>query len=88
MKFLKTVLLALLVIVAVAALCSVVLIRRGFRATATPSRWETALARTVRDLAIPGRESRQRNPYPPASDATEGGRELYLAQCASCHAID
>jgi hypothetical protein len=44
MKTLKTFLLALLVIVVVGASCGALLIRRGFRATTTPSAWEGVLA--------------------------------------------
>ena len=64
------------------------MIRRGFRATATPSRWETTLARAARGWAIPKSERNQKNPLPPDSDKTRQGRELFLTECAICHGID
>ena len=87
MTFSKAIIWALLVI-GIVVVCGGLVIRRGFRATATPSRWETALARAVRGWAIPKAERNQKNPLPPDSDKTRQGRELFLIECAVCHGID
>ena len=64
------------------------LIRRGFRATAEPTAFETVVARTVRNLAIPHRARNERNPLTPTSKNLQEGREEFLARCASCHGHD
>jgi len=87
-RVLKVLLLAGLLLVIAAAACGFVLIRRGFRATATPSPWEGALARRVRNLAIPPPERDRKNPFEATSDAASQGREFFLTQCAACHGID
>ena len=46
MKVLKTLWLGLVALVVFGALSGALLVRRGFRATATPSGWELVLART------------------------------------------
>lgn len=84
----KVVFLAILTIVIVGAVCGIVLIRRGFRATVAPSNWEALLARTVRNLAIPKHERGEKNPFEATADATQQGGELFLTQCAVCHGID
>ena len=89
MKVLKTLWLGLVALVVFGALSGALLIWRGFRATATPSAWETAVARTMRNLAIPGRARSEKNPFAATpSEAARAGRESYLTQCASCHGID
>jgi predicted CXXCH cytochrome family protein len=88
MKTVKTALLALLVVVVVGVIGGVLLVRRGFRATATPSRWEVAFARAVRDWAIPARERGAKNPFAADSESARQGREAFLTQCAGCHGID
>jgi predicted CXXCH cytochrome family protein len=76
---------AALIVLAVAAGA---MIWRGFRANATPPDWEATLARKARNLSIPGRESRQKNPLATTPDSVTSGRELFLNHCASCHGID
>jgi mono/diheme cytochrome c family protein len=88
MKILKAFLPALLIVVVVVAMGVGVLIHRGFRATATPLPLEAALARRVRNLAIPRGERRQKNPLEATSEARQQGREYFLNQCAACHGID
>jgi mono/diheme cytochrome c family protein len=88
MKIFKAFLPALLIVVVVAAMGVAVLIHRGFRATATPLPLEAALARRVRNLAIPRVERRQKNPFEATSEARQQGREYFLNQCAACHGID
>jgi predicted CXXCH cytochrome family protein len=88
MKIWKAFLLALIVIALVGAVSAVLLIRRGFRATTEPSRFETAVARRVRDLAIPGDASKQRNPLEATAENLQEGRDDFLARCSSCHGHD
>jgi len=88
MKVLKKALLLLLVVVLAGAVCGVLLVRRGFRATAEPSAWESVVARTMRNLAIPAHERRAKNPLGATSDSAREGREAFLTQCAACHGID
>ncbi|HEV2468882.1 MAG TPA: c-type cytochrome [Candidatus Sulfotelmatobacter sp.] len=64
------------------------LIQRGFRATSDPSPVEAGIARRLRNLAIPGKARRQKNPLTPSSEYLQAGRELFLAKCANCHGID
>jgi len=64
------------------------LIWRGVRATLPPSAFETLLARSVRNLAIPRSEGRSHNPLQGDSEALRAGREDFLARCAICHGVD
>ena len=88
MKIWKVFLLALIVIALLGAVSAVLLIRRGFRATTEPSRFETAVARRVRDLAIPGDVRKQRNPFEATAENLQEGRDDFLARCSSCHGHD
>src|SRR5579863_1024371 len=93
MKSLKAILLTFLLLIVIAAVCGAIMIRHGFRATATPSKWETALAGWARDLAIPRGERARKNPFSSEStdsrsDALQQGRELFLTQCSPCHGPD
>jgi cytochrome c553 len=78
----------LLIVVLVAGVFVAVMIRRGFRATAVPSVWETALARTIRNMSIPRHERRRRNSFEVSSNVLQKGRDSFLTHCASCHGID
>jgi predicted CXXCH cytochrome family protein len=78
---------------AISLLCLIALVAfglkwRGFRATSTPSRFEVAVARSVRDFAVPLTERRKANPESGDWAAVEQGREDFLAQCATCHGVD
>ncbi len=72
----------------VAAIGAVVVIRRGFAATAEPSRVEAIIARTARDMAIPTQARRAKNPLEATPANLEAGREDFLARCAGCHGHD
>jgi predicted CXXCH cytochrome family protein len=76
------------VVATVAAIWATLLIRRGFRATAAPSPWEAAVARRVRDFAIPVRASRETNPLPPTAENLQQGRSDFLTRCSLCHGQD
>ncbi len=88
MKPRKTLIVAFLGLLLVGAICAGVLKWRGFRATSTPSTFETIAARSVRDFAIPREERRKKNPEAGESLAIQQGREDFLARCASCHGVD
>ena len=88
MKIWKALLTTLVIIVVVGAIFGGLLIWRGFRASATPPAWEAALARTIRNLAIPRHERRQKIPFGATPEVIQQGRTLFLTQCATCHGID
>jgi predicted CXXCH cytochrome family protein len=93
MKLARALFLGVLLLLVCAAVFVVLLIRRGFRASANPPRWEAVIARGIRNLAIPGSERNQKNPFDSESadsrsDAFQQGRELFLTQCSPCHGTD
>ena len=89
MRILKTFLTALLVLVIVGMMGGAYLVHRGFRATSTPLPLEAALARRVRNFAMPPSERNRKNPFGPDSDnATEQGRDSFMNRCATCHGTD
>ncbi|HKW16362.1 MAG TPA: c-type cytochrome [Terriglobales bacterium] len=85
---LKKLLLAFVVVIAGVLVCATFLIWRGLRATSEPSRLEGVVARTVRNLAIPRRARREKNPLDLSAENLQRGRELFLARCSNCHGID
>jgi predicted CXXCH cytochrome family protein len=88
MRFGKSILWIFFSIGIVVTLCASVVLWRGFRATETPSKFETVVARAVRDHSIPRVERRQKNPLRGDAEALQQGRELFLSRCATCHGID
>jgi predicted CXXCH cytochrome family protein len=88
MKPHKTLVLTLLPLILVAILAAGWLKWRGFRAWGTPSAFETGVARSVRDFAIPAKERRRTNPDAGDWISIRRGREDFLARCAVCHDTD
>src|ERR1700733_8947522 len=88
MKARNKLIVASLALIFVCTLCAGLLKWRGFRATSTPSTFETVAARSVRDFAIPGSERQKANPYVNDSLSIQQGREDFLTRCASCHGVD
>jgi mono/diheme cytochrome c family protein len=78
---------ALVIFIAVAAYGFTVM-RRGFSARDQPSRLETVVARTVRNLAISSEAKNATNPLPASEDNLNEGREHFADHCAFCHAND
>jgi predicted CXXCH cytochrome family protein len=88
MKVWKGFLLSFLVVVLLATFFGILLIHRGFRATATPPALEVSLARRIRNFAIPSDERYKKNPVPLNSESLRQARDLFLARCAGCHGVD
>jgi predicted CXXCH cytochrome family protein len=61
---------------------------RGFRASSSPTVFETSAARLVRDFAIPRAERSQKNPFAGDDQAIAQGRDEFLSRCATCHGSD
>jgi mono/diheme cytochrome c family protein len=61
---------------------------RGISARAEPGRLETAVARTMRRLAIPSGERDRRSPLAATPDVIAAGMKHYADHCAACHAND
>jgi len=88
MKIGKTALIVGLSLLVLAVLGGVFVRWRGFRASSAPGAFESSLARSMRDFAIPRAERRRTNPYARDPVALAQGREAFLARCAVCHGVD
>ena len=88
----KPVLKAILLLVALIVIFAVVtfmwLGSRGITAKAQPGRFETAVARTMRHLAVPRGARNMRNPVEKSADVIKEGMAHYADHCAACHAND
>ncbi len=82
------VLIALVALILFLAVCAGLLKWRGFRASSQPSTLEGAVARSVRDFAIPSSERHKSNPVAGDPVALEQGRDAFLSRCAFCHGVD
>ena len=87
-KIWKVLLVELVVLGGLAIIAGVLLLRRGFSATAVPSHFEAVFARSVRDFAIPSADRDEQNPLKATSGNLEAGRNIFLAQCSTCHGRD
>ena len=88
MKIWKIAFLVLLGLAVIVLSGTALLVRRGFRASATPPWWESAVARDLRNVAIPTSVRGEKNPFFGSSEAVSQGREFFLANCANCHGVD
>ena len=88
MKIGKTALVVGLLLLVLAVLGGAFVKWRGFRAGATPGAFESSVARSIRDFAIPRAEHRQTNPFAGDPVAIAQGRDAFLARCAVCHGVD
>ena|SRR5688572_26692713 len=61
---------------------------RGISARGEPGVIETAVARTMRRLAIPRGERDKQNPVPESDEVIAAGMSHYADHCAACHAND
>jgi mono/diheme cytochrome c family protein len=84
--FLKA-LLVLLGLVALSIAAAFVWIgSRGISARAEPGRVETAVARTMRRLAVPRRDRDRTNPIALTAEVLKEGMAHFADHCAACHA--
>jgi predicted CXXCH cytochrome family protein len=88
MKAWKVLLYGVLGVAVVAGIGFAFLIHRGFRATTEPSGLEAVVARSIRNLAIPGGDRSRKNPLEPTSQNLNDARENFLAHCSNCHGRD
>lgn len=88
MKTRNSLIIVSLTLLVIGTLCAALLKWRGFRATSTPSTFETAAARSVRDFAMPAAERHKANPDANDTLSIQQGREDFLTRCASCHGVD
>jgi predicted CXXCH cytochrome family protein len=84
----KVVVRVTLVVAVVAAAGVAALMARGFRANSEPTAFESVVARTVRNLAIPRGARNERNPLRVSPENLQAARESFLARCAVCHGND
>jgi mono/diheme cytochrome c family protein len=83
------VIVAVLAVIGVLAVAfGVWLVAGGISARLEPGRTETAIARRVRTLAIPGNIRARTNPVPISDEVLAGARAHFADHCASCHAND
>ena len=88
MKTWKALMLSFLLIVGISVIGAAFLIHHGFRATNQPSALETAAARAIRNYSIPSVARNEKNPLDPDPQSLQGGREMFLARCQTCHGHD
>jgi|SRR5579859_2751064 len=62
--------------------------RRGFSARDQPSALETYVARTARNMAVPSKAGKQKNPFPTSPELIAEARAHFADHCAICHAND
>jgi mono/diheme cytochrome c family protein len=84
--FLKALLVLLGLVGLVIAAAFVWIGSRGISARAEPGRVETAVARTMRRLAVPRRDRDRTNPVAVTSEVLKEGMAHYADHCAACHA--
>ncbi|MGH9519751.1 MAG: c-type cytochrome, partial [Terriglobales bacterium] len=81
--------LLVVVLVALVLAAGFLLLRhQSLRATHAPGPVETALARRLRNWAIPRHARNTPNPVPATPFELAAGRDLYLARCQTCHGLD
>jgi predicted CXXCH cytochrome family protein len=78
----------LLTVATIAVVGAGVLMRRGFSAKSEPSSFEKTMARTARNLAIPGRDRKLKNPWTATPENLKEARDHFIARCAICHGND
>ena len=85
---LKHLLITLLLIVLASGGLVYYISSRGISARAEPGRLETALARTMRSLAVPRADRNRTNPLPLTAEVFASAKAHWADHCASCHAND
>lgn len=67
---------------------ALVLFLSGCPASTKPSKLETNLANMAKDVVIPLEAQKRSNPSPSTDANILAGQQVYLQQCALCHAAD
>jgi mono/diheme cytochrome c family protein len=67
---------------------AVAAVRRGFSARDRPSALETYVARTARNMAVPSKVGKEKNPFPTSPELIAEARAHFADHCAICHAND
>jgi len=75
-------------VIVVAGSLALWMVRRGFSARAEPTFVETALARTMRHLAVPASARTAENPVPGSDEVLSEAMAHFADHCASCHGND
>jgi mono/diheme cytochrome c family protein len=70
------------------AVVMLVLFMSGCTASKKPSKLETALANAAKDVVVPLEAKNLKNPFPATDANIQAGKQIYLQQCALCHAPD
>ena len=70
------------------AVVTLVLFVTGRSATKKPSKLETALANAAKDVVVPFQAKNIKKPFPATNANIQAGKQIYLQQCALCHAAD
>jgi mono/diheme cytochrome c family protein len=70
------------------AIVTLVFLVSGCSASKKPSKLETALANAAKDVVVPLEAKNLKNPFPATDANIQAGRQVYLQQCALCHAVD
>ena len=86
MRFVRMVVVLVLVGACLAAIALGMLVRTGVSAQNEPSAFETSVAGRLRHLAIPRDARRRVNPLPATSENVKAGMEHFADHCAVCHA--
>lgn len=86
---LKGALVAVLVLAVAGSVAAIVFVQAtGLSARATPSPVETAIARRLRALAVPGEYDDLMNPVLRNDESVRNGMAHFADHCAACHAND
>lgn len=78
----------LVLVLGAAGVAAATVMRGGISARAEPSALEAAVARRMRDMAIPKQAAQATNPLSRSADVLAEGRAHFADHCASCHAND
>lgn len=84
----QLILISMLVLLTAAAWAARQILHDGLSARATPTRVETALARSLRHFAIPAGARALPNPVPAAPEALREAMLHFADHCALCHSND
>jgi mono/diheme cytochrome c family protein len=60
----------------------------GCAADKPPSQGETGLANTAKDVTIPLKAGKMKNPLPETDEVVSQGQEVFLGSCAQCHGAE